>query len=52
MNKTAIKLVGIGATIVGAAATLVSSWAGEKQQDAKIAEKVAEALAKSADKES
>ena len=46
MNKTVIKVIGISASLVGAAASLVANWAGEKQQDAKIAEKVAEALSK------
>ena len=46
MNGTVIKVIGIVSAVVGAAATLVGNWAGEKQQDAKIAEKVAEALAK------
>lgn len=42
-----IKLAGVAASIVGVVATLVSNWAGEKQRDAKIAEKVAEALSES-----
>ena len=44
-NLKVIKIVGLGASLLGAAASLVASWAGEKQQDAKIAEKVAEAVA-------
>lgn len=40
-----VKVIGIAATAVGVLATLASNWAGEKQQDAKIAEKVAEAVA-------
>lgn len=47
-----IKIVGIAASVAGAVATLVGNWAGEKQQDAKIAEKVGEALAKTTKKES
>lgn len=46
MGIKAIKIIGIAASVLGAAATMVCNWAGEKQQDAKIAEKVAEALAK------
>lgn len=45
MSKMFIKVVGITASIVGVVATLAGNWAGEKQQEAKIAEKVAEALA-------
>lgn len=52
MNGKAIKIIGIAASVVGAAATLAANWAGEKQQDAKIAEKVAEAVAKASGKES
>lgn len=47
MNGKVIKVIGIAASVVGAVATLVGNWAGEKQQDAKIAEKVAEAIANS-----
>ena len=46
MNIKTIKLIGIGATILGAGLSLVASWAGEKQQEALIAEKVSEAVAK------
>ena len=52
MNGKAIKIIGIATSVVGAVATLVGNWAGEKQQDAKIAEKVAEALAEATKKES
>lgn len=52
MNVKAVKLIGIAASVVGAVAALAGNWAGEKQQDAKIAEKVAEALAKSNGEES
>lgn len=52
MNGTAIKVLGVVAAIGGAALSVLGSWAGEKQQEAKIAEKVAEAVAKAADKES
>ena len=46
MNLGVIKAIGIGASVIGAVATLAGNWAGEKQQDAKIAEKVAEAVSK------
>lgn len=46
MNIKTIKLIGMGATILGAVTSLVASWAGEKQQEAAIAEKVAEAVGK------
>ena len=52
MNLTALKIVGVVASVAGVAATLVSNWVGEKQQDAKIAEKVSEAFAQLSDKES
>jgi hypothetical protein len=52
MNIKAVKIIGIAASVVGAVATLASSWAGEKQTDAKITEKVAEAFAKANGKES
>lgn len=52
MNIKLVKVVGIAAAAVGAVATLIGNWAGDKQQDAKIAEKVAEALAKATKEES
>lgn len=52
MNNKVIKIVGVAASVIGAAATLASNWANEKQTDGKIAEKVAEALAKASEKES
>lgn len=52
MDGKVIKVIGVLAAVVGAAATLVSSWASDKQQDAVIAEKVAEAVAKMAEEES
>ena len=47
MKINVIKVAGVAASIAGVVATLVGNWAGEKQRDAKIAEKVEEALAKS-----
>lgn len=48
MNKKfdAVRLVGIVGMLLGGAATLVSSWAQEKQMEKTIEEKVDEALAK------
>lgn len=46
MNLKTIKLIGMGATILGAVTSLVASWASEKQQEAAIAEKVSEAVGK------
>ena len=45
MNMKVVKVIGIAAAVLGAGLTLVGNWASEKQQDAKIAEKVAEAVA-------
>lgn len=52
MNIKVIKIIGIAAAVLGAGLTLVGNWASEKQQDAKIAEKVAEAVAKATKVES
>lgn len=52
MNTKMVKIIGFVASVVGVAATLVGNWAGEKQTDAKIAEKVAEALANATNGES
>lgn len=52
MNTKVIKVLGVVASVAGVAATLVSNWVGEKQTDAKITEKVAEALAQANGKES
>lgn len=51
MNNKTIKVLGVVASVIGAGATILGNWAGEKQQDAKIAEKVAEALEKATSKE-
>ena len=47
MKINVVKVLGVVASVGGAALTLLGNWAGEKQQDAKIAEKVAEAISKS-----
>lgn len=39
-----IKVLGIGATVVGLAASLLSSFVEDKKTDAKIAEKVNKAV--------
>lgn len=52
MNSKAIKILGVVASVGGAALAVLGNWAGEKQQEAKIAEKVAEAVANVAGKES
>lgn len=49
MNHKTVKIIGFVTSVVGAVATIVGNWAGEKQQDAKIAEKVAEAMANKQD---
>jgi hypothetical protein len=52
MDGKVVKIIGVAASAVGMAATLISNWAGEKQLDDKIAEKVTEALTNAATKES
>lgn len=41
-----VKLIGFAGMLLGGAATLISSWAQEKQMEQTIEEKVDEALAK------
>ena len=42
MNNTkVIKIVGIAATVIGTAATVVSNWVGEQKNNQKIVEEVA-----------
>lgn len=43
-NIKTIKVIGVAATVLGAVTSLVATWASEKQQEATIAEKVAEAM--------
>ena len=52
MNGKMIKVIGVAASIIGAAATVAGNWASEKNADAKIGEKVAEAVAEALKKES
>ena len=44
-EKTIAKVVSIAGLVLSSVGTILSAWAGEKQQDAVIAEKVAKALA-------
>lgn len=46
MNQSIIKIGGTVLTLAGMAISLGSSWLDDKKLDIKIAEKVAEALAK------
>ena len=46
MNKKALKIVSMGATVVGAIVSVAGAIAGAKLQDLEIAEKVAEAVEK------
>lgn len=41
-----IKVLGLAATFIGVAATIVTDWVNEQKMDEKIEEKVNEALAK------
>ena len=50
MNEKVIKGIGLGATLVGVAASLVSNWVGEKNLDSKIAKEVTKAVAEKATK--
>lgn len=52
MDGKVVKIIGVVAAVAGAGLSLVGNWASEKQQDAKIAEKVAEAVAKATKVES
>lgn len=46
MNGKLVKVLGMTATVVGMAATLLTDWVNEQKMDEKIEEKVNEALAK------
>ncbi len=43
-GKNLVKIIGMAATILGLGATLVTDWVNDKKMDAKIEEKVNEAL--------
>ena len=45
MNGKAVKIIGVVASVLGAAATLAGNWATAKETDEKIATRVAEAVA-------
>lgn len=51
MKSKMIKVLGLTASIIGVAATLLSDWVNEQKMDEKIEEKVNEALAKRNDEE-
>ncbi len=46
MNKNFIKAIGLAATVIGMAATLVSNWVDDKKMEEKIEERVNEAMTK------
>lgn len=46
MNKKALKVISMGATVVGAIVSVAGAIAGTKLQDLELAEKVAEAVEK------
>jgi hypothetical protein len=50
MNSKLIKILGIAATAIGMAATLVTDWVNDKKTDEKIEQKVNEAFAKREEK--
>ena len=52
MNSKLIKILGIAATAIGMAATLVTDWVNDKKTDEKIEQKVNEAFAKREEEES
>ena len=52
MNGKVIKAIGIGASVIGAVASVAGSWATKKETDDKIAEQVTKAVAEALTKES
>lgn len=52
MKPGVIKGIGIAATVLGAAASIVSDFVGKQERDTKIAEEVAKAFAEATKKES
>ena len=46
MNKKTLKVISMGATVVGAIVSVAGAVAGAKLQDLELAEKVAEAVEK------
>ena len=51
MNIKVIKIIGVVASVLGATASVVASWANEKKLDDRIATKVAEAVADNVSKD-
>ena len=51
MNSKLIKILGIVATVGGAAATLLADWVNEKKMEEKIDERINEKLAALNDEE-
>lgn len=51
MNGKVIKVLGLAASVIGVAATLLSDWVNEKKMDEKIEEKVNEAVAEQIEEE-
>ena len=45
MTNKVMKIIGIGATVLGGVATIVSTLITKQQQDVKISEEVAKAVA-------
>ena len=52
MNNKTLKILGFATTVIGGLATIASGLIGEKKQESIIEDKVAEAIAKLAKKES
>lgn len=53
MNKNfAIKILGMGATVIGMVATLLSDWVNDQKMNQRIEEKINEALDKKENEES
>lgn len=51
MTKSIIKLIGVGATVIGLVAQVASNWVDEKKMEAMINEKVDEAMNQREEKE-
>ena len=52
MNTKLIKAIGVGASVIGAVASIAGNWATKKETDSEITKKVAEAVAEALKKES
>lgn len=51
-KENLIKVIGIGATVIGLGVNLVTDWVNEKKMDEKIKDRINEALAKRDEEES